>query len=192
MKCPEGKQQSVIYNVSYLCCKIQPFLKEYSVTIQTSSMEMQPGGVKHRACGRHTPNHRNIQIAYPSINYIVFSKYLLKFQVRFPSMHPERHGARRHNASWCYCPDAHGHDAWDSTVLEARYKTSQVPTLPVIKQCGRPQWSGRGPPESPVPSLETSLLFSSTSWHLFLTRRQPYCHPVTLNGHICPENLLFV
>lgn len=28
MKCPEGKQQSVIYNVSYTCCKIQPFRKE--------------------------------------------------------------------------------------------------------------------------------------------------------------------
>lgn len=44
----------------------------------------------HRACCRHPPNRRNIQIAYPSINYTVFSKYLLKFQVRFPSMHPER------------------------------------------------------------------------------------------------------
>lgn len=59
--------------------------------------------------------------------------------------------------------------------------------MPVIKQRERPQWSGCGPSEGPVP-----YLFSSTSWHLFLIRRQPYCHPVTLNGHICPEKLLFV
>lgn len=56
--------------------------------------------------------------------------------------------------------DAHGHDAWDLIILEAR--CNQAQTLQVIK-LGRPQWSGCGPPEGPVPYLGTSLLFTSTS-----------------------------
>lgn len=170
--------------------------KKYGVTIQTSSMEMQPRGSyrTHRGCCRHTQNRRNIRIVYPSIKYVVFSKYSLKFQVRFPSMHPERAwSSQRHNASWWYCPALPGYPwtrAWDLIILEAR--CNQAQTLPVIKQLGRPPWSGCGSTEGPVPYLGTSLLFNSTSWYLFLISRQPYCHPVTLNGHICPEKLLFV
>lgn len=106
MKCPEGKQQSVAM-CPVCAAKYSHSEKKYGVTIQTSSMEMEPRGSyrTHRVCSRHTSNRRSIRIVYPSINCTVFSKYSLKFQVRFPSIHPERAwSSQRHNASWWYCP----------------------------------------------------------------------------------------